>query len=120
MSAPTDVKLLSGLFAASGAVHLVRPQVFEPLMPPYVPAHREVIVGSGVVEAALAVGLLLPGTRRAAGWGSVAVLLGVMPAHLHGVQSARRAGNTPMTVGHLARIPLQLPMLRAALRATRS
>ena len=119
MTIPTDVKLLAGLFAASGTVHLVRPQVFEPLMPPYVPAHREVIVGSGVVELALAAGLAMPATRRAAGWGSVALLLGVLPAHVHGVQSSAAAGSRPMAAGHVARIPLQLPMLRAALRATR-
>ena len=119
MSAPNDVKVLAGIFAASATVHVIRPQTFEPLMPDYVPAHREVIVWSGVLEAALAAGLLVPQTRRLAGWGSIAVLLGVMPAHVHGVQSSVAAGSKPMAAGHLARMPLQIPMLRAAWRATR-
>ena len=98
----------------------MRPQTFEPLMPDYVPAHREVIIGSGVIEAVLAAGLLIPQTRSLAGWGSIAVLMGVMPAHVHGLQSSVKAGNKPMAAGHVARMPLQVPMLRAAWRATRA
>ena len=40
------------MFAVSGTIHLVRPQTYEPLMPSWVPAHREVILGSGVAELA--------------------------------------------------------------------
>ena len=52
------------MFVASGAVHLVRPETFEPLMPQVVPAHREVIYASGVAELVCAAGLLHPRTRR--------------------------------------------------------
>ena len=31
---PLGTKLLAGSFLVSGVVHLVRPQVFEPLIPP--------------------------------------------------------------------------------------
>jgi uncharacterized membrane protein len=47
---PKDVALLAGLFTASGLTHLVKPEVFEPLMPSWVPRHHDVIVWSGVAE----------------------------------------------------------------------
>ncbi|MCW2709826.1 MAG: rane protein, partial [Marmoricola sp.] len=76
-----EAQLLTAVFAASGIVHLVRPQTFEPIMPRFVPAPREVIYASGVAELLCAAGLLHPRTRRLAGWGSLAVLLGVYPAN---------------------------------------
>jgi len=79
---------------------------------------RTVIYASGVVEVACAVGLL----RREpwAGPVSAATLLAIWPAN---IQMARDAGtgrhpgladNKPLM---WARVPLQLPMIWAALRA---
>jgi uncharacterized membrane protein len=64
---PRDVTALAGILATSGMVHLARPQVYEPIMPAFVPAHREVIYASGVLELACAAGLLHPRTRSWAG-----------------------------------------------------
>lgn len=119
MALPRSVKLLALGFAASGTVHLVKPEFYEPIMPGWVPAHREVILGSGVAELVLAAGLATPATRRAAGWGSVALLLGVWPANIKMALDATRSRNTGLKVGSWVRVPLQLPMIRAALRAAR-
>src|SRR4051812_49451454 len=63
MALSRGTKLLVGIFAASGVVHLAKPDVYEPLMPAWVPAHREVIRASGVAELACAAGVGPP--RRA-------------------------------------------------------
>ena len=105
---------MAGIFAVSGVVHLARPQTYEPTMPSWVPAHREVILGSGVAELALAAGLLTPPTRRLAGWGSVALLLGVFPANVKMALDALAGDNTGLQAATLARLPLQWPMIRAA------
>ena len=60
LSVTKDVKALAGILAPLGAVHLVKPEVYEPIMPQMVPAHREVIYASGVAELDCAVGLLVP------------------------------------------------------------
>lgn len=114
-----DAKIVMGAFLASGVVHLVRPQTFAPLMPSWVPAHREVIVGSGVAELACAAGLAVPRTRRLAGLASAALLVGVFPGNVKMAQDAARTSNTALKAGAFARLPLQLPMIRAALRAGR-
>ena len=120
MSLPTSAKILAGGFAVSGAIHLVKPEFYEPIMPAWVPAHREVILGSGVAELLLAAGLALPRTRKVAGYASVLLLVGVFPGNVQMAQDASRTRNTAFKAAAFGRLPLQLPMIRAALKAARS
>lgn len=120
MGLPIDAKIVLGAFTVSGIVHLVKPQVFEPLMPKQLPAHRELIVASGVAELACAAGLALPLTRRWAGYASAALLVAVFPGNITMALDARRSPNAVYRAGTLARLPLQLPLIRGALRAARS
>lgn len=115
-----DVQALAGVLAASGIVHLVKPEVYEPMMPDVVPAHREVILVSGVAELVCAAALLHPRTRRAAGWASAGLLLLVYPANLKMALDARGSRRPALKAATLARLPMQLPMIRAALRAARA
>ena len=116
---PRTVRLLAAILGVSGVVHLVRPAAYEPLMPSWVPAHREVILASGVAELACAAGLALPATRRTAGWASALLLVGVYPGNLKMAADAASSGSTGFKVAAFARLPLQLPMIRWALRAAR-
>ena len=115
---PWDLGLLAGLFTVSGTVHLVAPRVFEPLVPAWVPAHREVVLVSGVAELACAAGLLVPATRRPAGLASAALLVAVFPGNLQMAADAR-GRSAGYRLATLARLPLQLPLVRIALRAGR-
>lgn len=119
MALATGTKLLAGIFTASGVMHLVRPKVYEPLMPSWVPAHREVILASGVAELACAAGLLVSRTRSAAGWASTALLLGVWLGNLQMAIDSTRTDNTAFKALAWARLPLQIPMIRTALKAAR-
>ena len=112
-----DITALAGILATSGVVHLVRPEVYEPIMPQLVPAHREVIYGSGVLELACAAGLLHPRTRVAAGWASVGLLLAVYPANLKMAKDVAGTDRPRLTAVALLRLPLQLPLLRSAWKA---
>lgn len=119
-----DVAGLATLFLTSGATHLLRPEVFEPLVPRALPARRGLVYASGVAELLCGAGLLHPRTRRWAGWGSAALLVVIFPGNVQMSQSYRRraarrddAGSKAAFAGTLARLPLQLPLIRAALRA---
>jgi len=115
-----NAKVVVGAFLASGTVHLVRPEVYEPLMPSWVPAHREVILASGAAEIAGALGMLFPPTRRLAGLASAALLLAVYPGNLKMAVDASRTRNTPFKVAAYGRLPLQLPMIRGAWQTWRA
>ena len=119
MTLTRSTKVLAGGFLASGVVHLVKPEFYEPIMPSWVPRHRDVILGSGVAEIALAAGLLVPATRRLAGWGSVGLLLGVYPANIKMAVDATKTDNTGLKVGAFARLPMQWPMIKAAYAAAK-
>ena len=117
---PRTVRFLVAILGISGVVHLVRPRVYEPLMPSWVPAHREVILASGAAELACAAGLAVPATRRPAGWASALLLVCVYPGNLKMAVDAASSPSTTFKVLAFARLPLQLPMIRWALRAARS
>jgi uncharacterized membrane protein len=116
-----DSRHIAAAFAASGTLHLVRPQVFQPLIPPRLPGPRALVYGSGVAELVCAAGLLTG--RRWAGPASAALLVAVLPGNVQmALDSTARARRrtTPARVafaaGCWARLPLQLPLIRAALR----
>jgi len=119
-----DVQGLAVLFATSGILHLVRPRIFEPIVPRQLPAPRGLVYASGVAELACAVGLVHPSTRKAAGWASAAVLVGVFPGNVQmalteNKRANRGTGSRVMQAVALARLPLQIPLIRTALKATR-
>ncbi|QGN57784.1 MauE/DoxX family redox-associated membrane protein [Nostocoides sp. HKS02] len=120
-----DLAGLAGLFLTSGVTHLVKPEVFEPLVPRAMPRRRELIYASGVAELACAAGLLHPATRRYAGWASAALLVAILPGNVQmsatfGKRAQRRGtlGARAAFAGTVARLPLQLPLIRTALKAT--
>lgn len=112
-------RVVVGAFLASGTVHLVKPEVFEPLMPEWVPSHREVILGSGVLELACAAGLVLPRTRRLSGVASAALLAAVYPGNVKMAADAMQGDNIALKAASLARLPLQFPMIFSVWRAGR-
>ena len=116
---PWDLRVLTGAFLVSGTVHLVRPRVFLPLVPRWLPARHGIVVWSGVAELACAAGLLVPATRRPAGVASAALLVAVFPGNLQMAVDARRRGPAYRTAT-LLRLPLQVPLVRTALRAGRA
>jgi uncharacterized membrane protein len=121
---PKDVAGLAALFLTSGTMHLARPQVFEPLIPGALPAPRFLVHLSGIAELLCGAGLLYPHTRRAAGWASAVLLVAVYPGNVqmcvsHAQRATRRrdAASWAAFAATLARLPLQLPLIRTALRA---
>ena len=119
-----DIAGLAALFVTSGTTHLVKPEVFEPLVPRALPRRREIVYVSGVAELVCAAGLLHRRTRRCAGWASAALLLAVFPGNVqmsvsHGKRAQRRGTVAARATfaGTLARLPVQWPLIRAALRA---
>jgi uncharacterized membrane protein len=121
---PKDTAALVAIFAVSGAVHLVKPDVYEPLMPSWVPRHRQVILGSGVAELACATGLVLPATRRTAGWASALLLVAIFPGNVKMAVDAQQIRSTSsrarrFKAATLLRLPMQWPMIRAALKVAR-
>ncbi|PIU08519.1 MAG: DoxX family protein [Methylobacterium sp. CG08_land_8_20_14_0_20_71_15] len=75
--------LLTGLYAGIGAVHLLAPERLLPIVPPWVPSPRLVVLATGGCEALGAVALWLPRLRRPAAALLALYAVCVFPANLH-------------------------------------
>lgn len=110
---------LAALFGLMGVLHFVKPEPFERIVPRQLPRTRELVYLSGAAELACAVGLLHPRTRRLAGLASAGLLVAVFPANVQMALDLRRKGSPRAKAIGFARLPLQVPLIRAALRAAR-
>ncbi|WP_346622824.1 hypothetical protein [Blastococcus montanus] len=117
MRKPGNATWLAALLGGSGGLHLVRPRTYEWLVPPELGDARAWVVASGVAEIGTAALLAAPATRRAGGWAAAGLLLAFVPAHLHTFRVIPREA-LPLAVATL-RLPLQAPMVAAALRVAR-
>jgi uncharacterized membrane protein len=75
--------LLALIYVGFGAFHLMAVDSFHPIMPPWVPAWREVVLFTGACEIAGGIGLLVPRLRQAAGIGLALYAVCVFPANLY-------------------------------------
>ena len=70
-------------YTFGGIMHFVQPDVYMPMMPPYLPLHLDLIYLSGLAEIIVGVGVLIPSTRRIAAWAMILLLIAIFPANLH-------------------------------------
>ena len=110
---------MGALFVTAGMVHLARPDIYRPIMPPYLPAPELLILLSGLAQIALGVGVTRPRTRRASAWGLIALLIAVFPANLYmaQTQSERWPGIPAWLL--ILRLPLQGALIYWAYGFTR-
>jgi uncharacterized membrane protein len=112
--------LLGVAYLAAGIAHFWNPEFYIRIMPPYLPAHRELVELSGVAEFALGFAMLVfgvrvPRIRRWTAWGIIALLIAVFPANLY--VATQNLGGPDFTPGagnafaNWARLPVQIVFL---------
>jgi uncharacterized membrane protein len=99
--------LIGLLFLIAGTLHFKNPQWYVRIMPPFIPAQSELVALSGACEILGGFGVLYPRTRRAAGWGLIALLLAVFPANIYMVVDAQKFVRVAPAWALYARLPLQ-------------
>jgi uncharacterized membrane protein len=110
-------------FIGAGVMHFVRPKPFVEIVPPALPEPEALVAISGAAEIAGGLGLLFERTRRAAGWGLIALLAAVFPANVYMATAAERFAALVPAWALWARLPLQPAMMLgvwwSAIRARR-
>jgi uncharacterized membrane protein len=114
MSLPRKIATVttSLFFVGAGTLHFLRPATYAEIVPPFIPWPLAMVYVSGAAELAGGLGLLLPGLRRAAAWGLVALLIAVFPANVYMAVDRVQVTATPLPEWLLwARLPLQFVLI---------
>lgn len=114
---PIGTRVVVGAFAVSGALHLVRPEPYEPLVPKVLGDPRAWVYGSGVVELTCAAGLL--GRRSWAPAATAGTLTAIWVGNVHMARRWQRSERVAPWAKALAwaRLPLQVPLIVWAIRS---
>jgi uncharacterized membrane protein len=114
-------RLAGPFFVLAGLAHFARPRMYEQIMPPSLPAHRELVYASGLAELVGGAALLAPDARvRTAGaWWTVATMAAVFPANVHMARHPERYPRIPRAALY-ARLPVQALFVAWALAARRA
>lgn len=116
---------MAALLAASAVNHFRNPGFYNAVVPRSISTDTGGALGvltrrqwtqlSGGLEVAAAAGLLLPATRRAAATATALMYVAFIAGHLSALQRAfGPRGSDRQKAIHLARLPLQLPLIRWA------
>ncbi len=103
---------LAGFFVVAGIGHFLAPQSYLAIMPDFVPWPKTLVALSGAAEILGGLGVCFRATRRAAGWGLIALLVAVFPANLQAISTGMVvAGHTLPSWVLWARLPFQFLFL---------
>jgi uncharacterized membrane protein len=98
------------LFAATG--HFAQTEAMVQMLPSWVPLRGLLVYATGVLEIAIAVGLVIPALRKAAGYAAAAVLVLFFPANVYAAFThAPMGGHAWGPVYFLIRGPLQVVLI---------
>jgi uncharacterized membrane protein len=104
----------------AGAAHLFVATPFIQHLPTWVPLRAEIVLGSGLIEIALGIALLLPPpTRRRAGVVLALYLLAVFPGNVYVAVFNVEVDGQPGGLYPWIRLPLQMLFIAWALWSTR-
>lgn len=114
------VPALAGMFAVTGALHFLRPGIFDPIVPRSLPGPSRIWTWlSGGAELILAGLVASRRFRNLGGLLAAALLVAVFPANVRTVRVVRRQA-VAVRLTALARLPLQVPLIALALSVGRS
>jgi uncharacterized membrane protein len=100
-------KLACGFWIVGGVMHFVIPRQYEAIVPASLRRWRkELVVASGLAEAAGGLMVIPNATRRAARWWLLATLVAVYPANVEMALHSERYKKIP-PAALWARLPLQ-------------
>jgi len=80
---PWHQYLLGLLLVVAGFFHIQKPKIFLSIMPDYLPAHKFLVLISGIAEMVLGLMLLSPQGQVTAAWLTGAMFAIYLPLHWH-------------------------------------
>ncbi|HVQ98524.1 MAG TPA: hypothetical protein VMS16_06935 [Mycobacterium sp.] len=111
---------MAAMLIGIGSLHFLAPKPFDTIIPAELPGSpRTYTYASGVAEIGIGSLLVLPGTRRFAALAAAGLFIAVFPGNVNMVR-LWWPRPWPWRIAALARLPLQIPMVTAALKVRRT
>ena len=111
-----SARVLAGTLATAGALHVVRPKTFDPIVPKALPGSaRTWTYASGVAELGCAAAVAHPRTRPKGALLTAGLFVAVFPANVTMAVDFRKRPRWQRWIAY-ARLPLQVPLVGWALR----
>ncbi|NND63561.1 MAG: hypothetical protein HKN48_10250 [Flavobacteriaceae bacterium] len=105
---PWHQYLFGLIFLAAGVTHFTKPHWYERIIPPYIPAHKTMVMLSGIAEMVLGFMLLNPDTQKVAAWSIIVMLILFFSVHI--LQNERASLKLPKWL-LILRIPIQFGLI---------
>lgn len=106
----TGLYIMSAIYILAGIMHFITPKTYLKIMPPYIPAHKTMVLLSGIIEIILGVGLLFDQSRFYAAFGIILLLIFVFPANIYMAKRMMEKKSKNRWIAYL-RLPLQFVLM---------
>ncbi|MBP1163112.1 hypothetical protein [Rhodococcus sp. PvR099] len=110
---------LAALLLGTGTLHFVSPKPFDSIVPRALPGSARTYTHlSGAAELAIGAAIAVPRTRRLGGALAAALFVAVFPANVQMAADWLGRSSTPLPLKAIAvaRLPLQIPLILAAMK----
>lgn len=112
--------LLTLAMVLAGVSHFTMTATYMAIVPDYLPAPLALVYISGVAEIVLGLALQVPGLRRLAAFGLIALFIAVLPANINQAMNNLQPPGLEMSPTMLwVRLPMQLVLIAWAWWMTR-
>lgn len=101
---------MGAIYIFAGIMHFIKPKVYLRIMPRYLPAHKALVLLSGVVEILLGIGLFFKETKNLSIYGIIAMLAVFLLVHLYMLSSDKASAGFPKWL-LLLRLPIQFALM---------
>lgn len=107
---PWHLYLMAFMYIVAGVFHFLKPRMYMRIMPRYLPAHKTLVLLSGLAEILLGIGLCFPKTKDLAIYGIILMLLVFLLVHFYMLSSEKAGAGLPKWI-LIVRIPLQFVLI---------
>ncbi len=114
-----SLNVMSFLYFSAGLNHLLNPEIYQKIMPPFFPAPGFLIGLSGVIEMLFGILLLKSALRALSAWGIILMLIAFLPVHFYMYHVGGAVFGVPDWTLFM-RVPLQFLLIAWAFQYTRN
>lgn len=110
MNEPWHFYAMVAFYSIAGLSHFIKPKWYIGIIPKFLPSPKNLVLGSGIIEILLAIGLLFKETREISLIGIILMLALFLVVHVNMLNDEKARSKFPKWL-LIIRIPLQFVLM---------